>query len=105
MERALLLVDDEDNILRALVRLLHSEGYPILTANSGATALQVLANNDVHVILSDQRMPAMTGSEFLGHAKELYPDTVRMVLSGYADLAAVTDAINRGNIYKFLSKP
>ncbi|MFA6313348.1 MAG: PAS domain S-box protein, partial [Sterolibacterium sp.] len=105
MEGTLLLVDDEENILRALVRLLRGEGYQILTANSGAAALQTLSNNEVHVILSDQRMPVMTGSEFLSHAKELYPNAVRMVLSGYADLASVTDAINRGNIYKFLIKP
>ncbi|MBI4986208.1 MAG: EAL domain-containing protein [Rhodocyclales bacterium] len=105
MEGTLLLVDDEENILRSLVRLLRGEGYRILTATGGAAALQMLAGNEVQVILSDQRMPGMSGSEMLSHVKELYPDTVRMVLSGYADLASVTDAINRGNIYKFLIKP
>ena len=105
MDGTLLLVDDEENILRSLVRQLRGEGYRILTATGGAEALQILAANEVHVILSDQRMPAMSGSEMLSHAKELYPDTVRMVLSGYSDLASVTDAINRGNIYRFLFKP
>lgn len=102
---ALLLVDDDENILRSLVCLLRSDGYRILTATGGEQALQMLACNEVQVILSDQRMPGMSGSEMLSHAKELYPETVRMVLSGYADLASVTDAINRGNIYKFLIKP
>ena len=105
MDATLLLVDDEENILRALGRLLRGEGYRILTASGGEQALQMLAGNEVQVILSDQRMPGMSGSEMLYHAKELYPDTVRMVLSGYADLSSVTDAINRGNIYKFLIKP
>ncbi len=105
MEGTLLLVDDEENILRSLVRLLRGEGYRILTATGGEQALQTLAANEVQVILSDQRMPGMSGSEMLSHAKALYPDAVRMVLSGYADLASVTDAINRGNIYKFLIKP
>jgi diguanylate cyclase (GGDEF)-like protein/PAS domain S-box-containing protein len=105
MDRTLLLVDDEENILHALVRVLRNEGYRILTANGGEAALELLASNEVHVILSDQRMPQMTGAELLSRAKNLYPETVRMVLSGYADLASVTDAINRGNIYRFLLKP
>jgi PAS domain S-box-containing protein len=65
----------------------------------------MLADNEIHVILSDQNMPGMTGSEFLNQVREHYPDTVRMVLSGYADLDSVLDAINRGHIYKFLMKP
>jgi diguanylate cyclase (GGDEF)-like protein/PAS domain S-box-containing protein len=105
MENTLLLVDDEDNILRSLVRLLRGDGYNILTACNGEQALQMLASNEVQVILSDQRMPGMTGSEMLSRANELYPETVRMILSGYADLGSVTDAINRGHIYKFLIKP
>ena len=81
------------------------DGYSILTANSGAQALQRLAENEVDVIVSDQRMPGMTGVEFLRRAKELYPETVRMVLSGYTELNSITDAINEGAIYKFLTKP
>lgn len=68
-------------------------------------AFDLLAINDVQVILSDQRMSDMSGTEFLGRVKMLYPDTIRLVLSGYTDLNTVTDAINRGAIYRFLTKP
>lgn len=105
MERTLLLVDDEENITSALVRLLRRDGYRILRANSGEAGLELLAQNEVGVIISDQRMPGMTGVEFLGKVRELYPDTVRVVLSGYTELNSVTDAINRGAVYKFLTKP
>jgi diguanylate cyclase (GGDEF)-like protein/PAS domain S-box-containing protein len=103
--RTLLLLDDEPNILSALMRLLRRDGYRILLANSANEAFELLANNPVQVVVSDQRMPDMNGTEFLGRVSELHPDTVRMVLSGYSDLQAVTDAVNRGAIYKFLSKP
>lgn len=105
MERTLLLVDDEQNILSALTRLFRRDGYRVLTANGGAEGLALLAENKAGVILSDQRMPEMSGSEFLSKVTALYPDTVRIMLSGYTDLASVTDAINRGAIYKFLTKP
>lgn len=104
-KRTLLLVDDEDSIVASLRRLLRRDGYDIVTANSGPQGLQRLAEHDVDVILSDQRMPGMTGVEFLRRAKELYPHTVRMVLSGYTELQSITDAINEGAIYKFLTKP
>ncbi len=105
VEKTILLVDDEPNIIKALKRLLRRDGYTILTATDGRTGLDMLAHNKVGVILSDQRMPEMSGVEFLSQVKELYPDTVRMVLSGYTDLNTVTDAINQGAIYKFLTKP
>lgn len=105
MERILLLVDDEENIAASLVRLLRRDGYTILRANSGQDGLDLLAQHKVGVIVSDQRMPGMTGTEFLIKVKELYPDTVRIVLSGYTELNSVTDAINRGAVYKFLTKP
>ncbi|MBI5753318.1 MAG: response regulator [Hydrogenophilales bacterium] len=105
MERTLLLVDDEQNILSALGRLFRRDGYRIFTANGGREGLALLAENKVGVILSDQRMPEMSGSEFLSQVTTLYPDTVRIMLSGYTDLASVTDAINRGAIYKLLTKP
>lgn len=104
-ERTLLLVDDEENILSSLRRLLRRDGYTILTATSGQLGLEALATHRVDVIVSDQRMPGMTGVEFLHKAKDMYPDTVRLVLSGYTDLQSVTDAINEGAIYKFLTKP
>jgi diguanylate cyclase (GGDEF)-like protein len=103
--RTLLLVDDEENIIASLQRLLRRDGYHIITANSGAQGLQRLAENKVDVILTDQRMPGMTGVEFLRRAKELYPETVRMSLSGYTELESITNAINEGAIYKFLTKP
>lgn len=103
--RTLLLVDDEENVLSALNRTLRRDGYRILTASNASDALEILAQNDVEVILSDQRMPGESGTEFLGKVKEMYPHTVRIMLSGYTDLSAVTEAINRGAIYKFLIKP
>lgn len=105
VEPTILLVDDEENILAALRRVLRREGYRILTASSGQAGLDALALHKVDVIVSDQRMPGMTGVEFLRQAKELYPDTVRIVLSGYTELHSITDAINEGSIYKYLTKP
>jgi len=104
-DRTLLLLDDEENVLRSLVRLFRRDGYRILAAGNVRDAFDLLATNDVQVILSDQRMSDMSGTEFLGRVKMLYPDTVRLVLSGYTDLATVTDAINRGAIYRILTKP
>jgi len=103
--RTLLIVDDERPILTALQRMLADEGYRIFTAASAGEGLEILARNVVQVILSDQRMPEMSGSEFLSRAKVLYPDTVRMILSGYAELDTVIQAVNEGAIYKFFSKP
>jgi predicted signal transduction protein with EAL and GGDEF domain/ActR/RegA family two-component response regulator len=105
VERGLLLVDDEENVLRALGRTLRRDGYRIFPASSAEQGFDILATNSVQVILSDQRMPGMNGTDFLSKVKEMYPDTVRMVLSGHTDVATVTDAINRGAIYKFLTKP
>jgi diguanylate cyclase (GGDEF)-like protein/PAS domain S-box-containing protein len=101
----LLIVDDEPNILASLSRLLRREGFNILTANSPAEAFEHLAKHPVQVILSDQRMPDMSGTEFFARVRQLYPDTIRIVLTGYTDIESVTGAINRGAIYKFLTKP
>jgi len=101
----LLLVDDEPNILKALKRLLRRDGYTILLADSGTEALQILELEPVNVIVSDHRMPVMTGIEFLAKVKQTYPDITRIVLSGFSDLDTITEAINEGNIYKFLAKP
>jgi diguanylate cyclase (GGDEF)-like protein len=103
--QTLLAVDDEPNILNAIKRLLRRDGYRVLTASSADEAFNVLATNDVQVILSDQRMPQMSGTEFLSRVRDLYPDTIRIVLSGYTDLNTITEAVNRGAIYKFLTKP
>lgn len=101
----LLLVDDEQNVLNALRRLLRREGYRILTASSGAEGLELLALHQVQVIISDQRMPGMSGVEFLSKVKDLYPETVRISLSGYSEISTVTDAINKGAIWKYITKP
>lgn len=104
-QRTLLLVDDEANILAALKRLLRRDGYQILTAEGGEQGLRQLAEQPVDVIVSDQRMPGMSGVEFLRRAKTLYPDTVRLTLSGFTELQSIIDAVNEGAIYKFLTKP
>ena len=104
-QRTLLLVDDEANILTALKRLLRKENYTIITANSAPEGLAILERQAIDVIVSDQRMPDMTGVEFLGKVKERWPDTIRIVLSGYTELQSVTEAVNKGAIYKFLTKP
>lgn len=101
----LLIVDDEPNILTALVRLFRRDGYRLLNASSGREALALLAANEVGVIISDQRMPDMSGIQFLSKAREHWPDTVRIMLSGYTELSSVTDSVNKVAIYKFLTKP
>jgi PAS domain S-box-containing protein len=105
MERTLLLVDDDRQVLHSLARLFRNEGYRLLTAASGAEALDLLARNDVQVIVSDQWMPSLTGVELLTKARELYPDSIRIILSGHADLGVVTRALNIGHVDKFLFKP
>jgi len=105
MERHLLIVDDEANILRALIRTMRSEELCIHTADSAQAGLEILAKHPCGVILSDQRMPGMSGVEFLSQVRQEYPDTVRLVLSGYTELKTVMEAVNRGAIYKFLAKP
>jgi CheY-like chemotaxis protein len=104
-QRVLLLMDDEASIVSSLKRLLRGDGYVILTAHSGPEGLALLESHPVDVIVSDQRMPGMTGVEFLSIAKTRYPDTIRIVLSGYTELQSVTDAVNEGAVYKFLTKP
>jgi EAL domain-containing protein (putative c-di-GMP-specific phosphodiesterase class I)/CheY-like chemotaxis protein len=103
--RRLLLVDDEVNIVAALKRLLRPDGYDILTAHSGEQGLELLAQQPVDVIISDQRMPGLNGADFLRQARTLRPDTIRIMLSGYTELQSVTEAVNEGAIYKFLTKP
>ena len=104
-EHTVLFVDDEENILNALKRVLRRENYRIITAASGPEGLKILEGQKVQVVISDQRMPEMSGTEFLTHVMERHPDAVRIILSGYTDVDTITDAINQGHIYKFLLKP
>jgi len=104
-QHTVLCVDDEENILHSLKRLLRKEGYRLLTATSGAEGLKILKENDVHLVISDQRMPEMSGTEFLAQVKENYPDVIRIVLTGYTEVDSITASINKGHIYKFILKP
>ncbi len=101
----LLCVDDEESILHSLKRLLRKESYRILTASSGKEGLKFLKENDVQIVISDQRMPEMSGTEFLAVLKTQYPDILRIILTGYTCVDSITESINQGHIYKFLLKP
>lgn len=100
----ILVVDDEPEILFSLRGLLRKE-FEVATADSGPQAVQVLERQPVHVIMTDQRMPGMTGVQLLSRVRSRYPKSVRIVFTGYADIKAVIDAINQGQIYRFLTKP
>lgn len=104
-DRTLLLVDDDENILSALKRVLRNEKCIILSANSGQAALELLSLYQIDVIISDQQMPEMTGVEFFNIVRQRYPETIRIVLSGYADIQSIIDGINEGSIYQFMMKP
>jgi response regulator RpfG family c-di-GMP phosphodiesterase len=99
-----LYVDDEENNLFSFKAVFRIK-YNVLTAISGAEALKVLSEKPVQVIVTDQRMPEMTGVEFLEKMLETYPDPMRILLTGYADMNAVIDAVNKGKIYHYLNKP
>lgn len=103
--KKVLFVDDEANILSSLRRLLRKEDYQLICANGGREALALLENEQVHVVISDQKMPEMRGTEFLQRVKELYPDTVRVVLSGDADVNVIVESINKDEVYRFIPKP
>jgi len=103
--QTLLVVDDDVNVLQSLHRLFRRDNYRVLTAGSPAEGFELLALYPVQVILCDQRMPVMNGTEFLSKVKEMYPDTMRIILSGYTGVESVLDSINRGAIYRFYTKP
>ncbi|QKV62741.1 response regulator [Pseudomonas sp. 43A] len=100
-----LLVDDEESILNSLRRLLRGQPYDLLLATSGAQALEILAQQPVNLVVSDARMPGMDGASLLAHVRERYPATARIMLTGYADPAAIIKAINDGQIHRYISKP
>ena len=101
----LLVVDDEPQIVHVLKRLFRRGEYRVLSAASGREALEVLALNQVHVVISDHLMPGMTGVEMLATIKKLYPDTVRIILSGQSNVSTIIEAINQGAIWKYFTKP
>jgi len=101
------LVDDEESIVRSLQRLFRKEGYEILTATNGAEGIELLKKLErpVSLIISDQRMPEMTGSEFLEQAKKIFPDAIRFLLTGYSSMEAIVEAVNKGAIHRYINKP
>ncbi|MBS0368739.1 MAG: response regulator [Proteobacteria bacterium] len=101
----ILCVDDEANILSALRRLFRPHGYTVLVAGGGAEGLEMLAKERVDLIISDMRMPEMDGATFLAEARKRYPDTVRLLLTGYADMESTIAAINAGQIARYIAKP
>lgn len=104
MKHKILLVDDEPANLRMLERLFRDD-HEVITAESGAAALELLAHNDVALIISDQRMPGMTGIEFLKRAAVMRAQTVRIILTGYTDIGDLVEAVNSGVVYKYITKP
>lgn len=99
-----LYIDDETDNLTSF-KATFRRNFSIVTAESADAASKILEQETVHVILSDQRMPKMTGIEFFEKIQPLYPDPIRILITGYTDINAVIDAINRGQVYKYLTKP
>ncbi len=102
-----IFVDDEEQVLQSLKRLFRGEPYTVVFATSGKLALEMLAaaEEEVEVIVSDQRMPAMTGTEFLIRSQEFAPNAIRMIMTGYSDIQVTIDAINKGGATRYISKP
>lgn len=105
MQHTVLLVDDEPKVLSALQRLLRDEPYDILTAGNAEKAADMLADTRIDLIVCDEEMPGMPGSEFLAKVARDYPDAVRIVLTGHATLPTALRAINEGRVYQFFTKP
>jgi DNA-binding NtrC family response regulator len=101
---AVLLVDDEPEILFSLKGLLRRD-FELHTAESGRDALEILRQHPVQVIMTDQRMPEMTGVELMGRVKTEFPDAIRIIFTGYADIKAVVDAVNHGGLFRYITKP
>jgi DNA-binding NtrC family response regulator len=103
--RRILIVDDEENVCNALRRSLRKEGYELFFGHEPSEGLEILKKQTMDMVLSDHLMPNMTGLEFLKIVRDRYPDVVRLMLTGHADMQTAIDAINQGNIYRFLTKP
>ena len=105
MKHSLLIVDDEEFVRNALVRALRSEEFEIRTADGPKAAWEALSEKPADIVISDFKMPRMSGLEFLQRVREAYPDTIRIMLTGHADVETVIDAVNNSEIYRFLTKP
>jgi two-component system probable response regulator PhcQ len=103
--RKILVVDDEQNVVNALRRTLRREGYEIFTATAPAEALAMLPTLQADLVISDHLMPNMTGLDFLKRVRTRFPDAMRIMLTGHADMQTAIEAINQGEIYRFLTKP
>ncbi len=104
-KHTILIVDDEEMILKSIFRVLRNDNYQILTAQSGEEGLAVLKQYDVHLVISDQKMPGMNGLDFLKRVKTDYPQILTIMLTGQAELEIAMDAINKAGVYKFILKP
>ena len=103
-KHCLLVVDDEPNVVQSVQDLLRFD-FRVLGATRATEGLRIMEREKVHIVMTDQRMPEMTGVEFLKVLRESYPDATRLLFTAYADIEAVTDAINQGNVYRYISKP
>ena len=105
MVQNILIVDDEPDIRKILSDLFSREPYGVFSAGSAKDALDVLGDQQIDVVISDEKMPGMSGSEFLSVVRKKFPDTIRMILTGHASLDAAIRSINEGEIYRFFTKP
>ena len=105
MNNSILIVDDEPAVLSALKRALADEPFTVHTAESGTEGLGIIKGTQIKLVISDEKMPGMSGSEFLSAVKKLFPDTIRIMLTGHASIESAMKAVNQGEIYRFFSKP
>jgi response regulator RpfG family c-di-GMP phosphodiesterase len=103
-KHCLLVVDDEPNVCDSVHDLLRRE-FRVLKANSAEEGYRIMQEEEVHIVMSDQRMPQITGVELLAKVKSRYPQAIRMLFTGFADLESIVAAINQGHVYQFLKKP
>ena len=103
-KRPILVVDDEPEMLYSLKNLLRRE-FEVYTAGSGEAGMKILQEHEIHLVMTDQRMPEMTGVELLHRMKTEYPGAMRLIFTGYADIKTVIDAINHGHVFRYITKP
>ena len=103
-KHTILVVDDEPDVVKSVQDLLRLD-YRVLGATRASEGIKIMQTEEVHVVMSDQRMPEMTGVQFLDRIKGEHPAAIRLLFTGYADITAIIDAINQGNIYRYITKP